>query len=88
MPELEARVRLHDTILCRNRLRRLAGLYRDEARRRTKASAARLCTAEIALPPGPVPAGGHRQPGDPYIEAPDRDGLLEMLLPDDALIRR
>ena len=25
MPELQARARLHDTILCRNRLRRLAG---------------------------------------------------------------
>jgi len=42
--ELQARTRLHDTILCRNRLRRLAGFCRD--------------------------------------------GLLEMLLPNDALIRR
>jgi len=44
VPELQARARLHDTILCRNRLRRLAGFCRD--------------------------------------------GLLEMLLADDALIRR
>ena len=36
MPELQARTRLHDTILCRNRLRRLAGclatIGRAEAR--------------------------------------------------------
>jgi hypothetical protein len=30
VPELQARARLHDTILCRNRLRRLAGFCRHE----------------------------------------------------------
>ena len=30
VPELPARARLHDTIVCRNRLRRLAGFCRDE----------------------------------------------------------
>jgi hypothetical protein len=51
VPELQARARLHDTILCRNRLRRLAGFCRDEARRHTKAPAARPYTAETARCP-------------------------------------
>ena len=59
------------------------------ARRRTKASTARLCTAETArCAQARFLLEVTASQAILTIEAPDRDGLLEMLLPDDALIRR
>jgi hypothetical protein len=75
--------------LCRHRLRRLASFCRDEGSPPHHGfGGAAVHGRHRALPRARFLLEVTASQAILTIEAPDRDGLLEMLLPQDALIRR
>ena len=79
-PKLQARARLHDTILCRNRLRRLPGFCRDEGSPPHHGFGGAAVRGRDPLPQAWFLLEVTASQAIPTIEAPDRYGLLEMLL--------